>query len=54
MGNACCQKGKNELSRGKENNFDKSKTYTPNLKNFKNLKLVNNIHDFYTFESQLG
>jgi len=62
MGNACCAGGdhsrggieKTKISKKNGSQLDRRVTLAGNMKNFKNLKYVDNIEDVYTFGSQLG
>jgi hypothetical protein len=60
MGNkACCANDKKqELSRGLPKKIKKHKkrrvTFAPNMKNFKNLKYIENITDIYILGNLIG
>lgn len=62
MGNTLCCSDKNGLhSRGKiektrirRDGDTRRQTFAPNMKNFKNLKYVENINDVYVIKNKLG
>ncbi len=43
-----------KIERGRLSTSDRRQTFAANMKNFKNLKYVENIEDFYTFGAVLG
>lgn len=56
MGNSLCSScSKNDdLSRGRQQDKQRLGTIAPNMKNFKNLKYVENIEAVYKFDKLLG
>ena len=53
----CCAKNGDQARGGKlETKADRSRagTIAPNIKNFKNLKMINNIEELYKYEKKLG
>jgi hypothetical protein len=64
MGNLCCTDKNNNLARGRISKTpikrggkqvdQRRQTFAPNMKNFKNLKYVENINEVYKIGKKLG